>query len=181
MDLNGTRCPPADVTPAACGPRCIAQSSCGLNSSRKRSGAEQGLKPRYSLNLSARLSRALSKLIRGRGNLFTATFNALDQLHVETERLQFANQDVERLRHAGFDGGFAFHDGLVDLGAAKHVVRLRGEQLLQDVSRAIRFQRPDFHFSEALSAELRLAAQRLLGDERVRSDRAGVDLVVNQV
>src|SRR5258708_14794929 len=126
-------------------------------------------------------SRALSKLIRGRGDLFTAAFDALDQLHVEAERLQFANQDVERLRHAGFNGGFAFHDGLIDLGAAKHVVGLRGEQLLQDVSRAIRFQRPDFHFAEALSTELRFTAQRLLGDERVRSDRAGVDLVVDQV
>src|SRR5258708_1769283 len=163
------------------------------------SGAEQGLKPQLILlTFSARLkscpfkAKAFqklrhgpkpcpSKLIRGRGDLFTAAFDALDQLHVETERLQFANQDVERLRHAGFNGGFAFHDGLIDLGAAKHVVGLRGEQLLQDVSRAIRFQRPDFHFAEALSTELRFTAQRLLGDERVRSDRAGVDLVVDQV
>ena len=47
--------------------------------------------------------------------------------------------------------------------------------------RAVSFERPDFHFSEALSAELRLAAQRLLGDQRVRSDRTRVDLVVDQV
>ena len=43
---------------------------------------------------------------------------------------------------------------------------------------AIRFQRPHFHFAEALSAELRLAAQRLLGHERVRSGGTRVHLVV---
>ena len=37
--------------------------------------------------------------------------------------------------------------------------------------RAVGFQRPDLHFAEALAAELRLAAQRLLGDERVRAGR----------
>ena len=52
---------------------------------------------------------------------------------------------------------------------------------MQDVSSAISFQRPHFHLSEALPAELRLAAQRLLGDERIRPDAASVDLVVDQV
>ena len=41
--------------------------------------------------------------------------------------------------------------------------------------------RPDFHFAEALAAVLRLAAQRLLRDERVRPDRAGVNLVRHQM
>ena len=49
------------------------------------------------------------------------------------------------------------------------------------VSRAVGFERPDFHFAETLAAVLRLAAQRLLRDERVRTDRAGVDLVRHQV
>ena len=70
---------------------------------------------------------------------------------------------------------------LVDARAALHVVRLDGEQFLQRVGRAVGFERPDFHFAEALAAVLRLAAQRLLGDERVRSDRAGVDLVGDEV
>ena len=69
----------------------------------------------------------------------------------------------------------------VDAGAALHVVGLDGEQFLQRVGRAVGFQRPDFHFAEALAAVLRLAAQRLLGDERVRTDRAGVNLVRDQV
>src|SRR6185312_12977015 len=100
----------------------------------------------------------------------------LDQLDVQAERLQFADKNVERLRHAGFDRGLTLDDGLVNLGTAKHIVRLRGEQLLQDVRSAICFQRPDFHFAEALSAELRLTTQWLLGDEAVWPDRPGMDL-----
>src|SRR5690606_4682458 len=38
-----------------------------------------------------------------------------------------------------------------------------------------------FHFAETLATELRLSAQRLLGDERVGADRACVHLVVDEV
>ena len=69
----------------------------------------------------------------------------------------------------------------VDARAALHVVGLDGEQFLQRVGRAVGFHRPDFHFAEALAAVLRLAAQRLLRDQRVRTDRAGVNLVRHQV
>ena len=40
---------------------------------------------------------------------------------------------------------------------------------------------PDFHFAQTLSAKLRLTAQRLLGHERIRTDRARMDLVIDQV
>src|SRR6202035_4397085 len=40
---------------------------------------------------------------------------------------------------------------------------------------------PHLHFAEALATELRLPAQRLLGDHGVRAGRSGVDLVVHQV
>src|SRR5467141_3238043 len=105
----------------------------------------------------------------------------LHQLDVQAERLQLANEDVERLGHSGLDARFALDDGLVDLRAAIDVVRLRREQLLQDVRRAVGFQCPDFHFAEALAAELRLAAERLLRDERVRADGARVNLVVDEM
>src|SRR5207302_6212468 len=105
----------------------------------------------------------------------------LDQLYIQAERLQLANQHVEGLGDAGLHGGFRLHDGLVNLGAAIDVVRLCGEQLLQDEGCAVGFQRPDFHFSEALAAELGLAAQRLLRDQRVRANGACVNLVVHQV
>src|SRR5207249_4813472 len=82
---------------------------------------------------------------------------------------------------ARLNARFAFDDGLVDLRAAIDVVGLRREQLLQDVRCTVGFERPDFHFAEALSAELRLAAQRLLSDERVRPDGTSVNLVVNKM
>src|SRR5260370_1594332 len=105
----------------------------------------------------------------------------LHQLDVQAERLQLADEHVERLRHARLNTRFTFYDGLVNLCAAIDGLRLRREQLLQDVRWAVRFQRPDFHFAEALAAELCLAAERLLRDERVRPDAAGMDLVVDKV
>ena len=62
-----------------------------------------------------------------------------------------------------------------------HVVGFHREQFLQGVSRAVRFERPDFHLAETLAAVLRLAAERLLRDERVRTNRAGVNLVRHQM
>src|SRR5712664_1340523 len=105
----------------------------------------------------------------------------LHQLDVQAERLQLSDEDVERFRHAGLDARFALDDGLVNLRAAIDVVRLRREQLLQDVRCAVGFQCPDFHFAEALAAELRLAAERLLRDERVRADGTRVNLVVDEM
>src|SRR5262245_23119214 len=103
------------------------------------------------------------------------------ELDVEAETLQFTDQDVERLRQPGLDGGIALDQGLVDLGPAVDVVGLDGQQLLEDVRGAVRLERPDLHLTEPLAAELRLAAQRLLRDEGVRSDRSRVDLVVHEV
>ena len=88
---------------------------------------------------------------------------------------------LKRFRDTGFERVFAADDRFVDLGAAGHVVRLHGQDFLQRVGGAIGFERPDFHFAETLAAELRLAAQRLLGDERVRTDRTRMDLVVHQM
>ena len=104
-----------------------------------------------------------------------------DQLDVEAERAHFLDEHVEALGNAGLEGVVAADDRLVDLGAAGDVVRLDGQHLLQRVGGAVGFERPHLHFAEALAAELRLAAQRLLGDEAVGTDRAGVDLVVDEV
>src|SRR5580704_6540025 len=117
-------------------------------------------------------------LIRG---LFRRRLLPLHQFDVQAEGLQLTDQDVERLGHAGFDTRFAFDDGLVDFCAAINVVGLRREQLLQDVRGAVGLERPDFHFAEALAAELRFATERLLGDERVRTDGPCVNLVVDEV
>src|SRR5215470_5146226 len=61
-------------------------------------------------------------LVGSRCHLLAAAFNTLDQLHIETERLQLADQNVEGLRDARFNGGLTFHNGLINLGAAKDVV-----------------------------------------------------------
>ena len=103
------------------------------------------------------------------------------QLDVEAERAHFLDEHVEALRDAGLERVVAAHDRLVDLGAAGHVVRLHRQHLLQRVGGAVSFERPDLHLAEALAAELRLAAQRLLGDELVGADRARVDLVVDEM
>src|SRR5882672_6133473 len=87
------------------------------------------------------------------------------QIYVDTQRAYFLHQHVERLRHSGVDLVVALDDVLVDLGAAVDVVGLDREHLLQRVRRSISFERPDLHLAEALPAELRLAAQRLLGDQ----------------
>src|ERR1043165_7514024 len=105
----------------------------------------------------------------------------LHQLHVQAQRLELADEHVERLRQARLERRVALDDRFVDLRAARDVVGLRREQLLEDVRRAVGLERPHLHFAEALTAELRLAAERLLRDERIRPDRARVDLVVDQV
>src|SRR5512138_1973911 len=85
----------------------------------------------------------------------------LDQLDVQAQTLQLPDQHVERIGDAGVVRRVALDDRLVDLGAAVDVVRLRGQQLLQDVGRAVGLERPDLHLAEALAAELGLAAERL--------------------
>src|SRR5688572_9598386 len=46
---------------------------------------------------------------------------------------------------------------------------------------AVRFERPHLHLAKPLAAELRLAGERLLRHERVRSNAPRVDLVVHEV
>src|SRR3954462_5990738 len=105
----------------------------------------------------------------------------LEELDVETEALELAHENGEGLGQPRRIRDSAFDDRLIYLAAAFPVVALDRQQLLEGVGGAVGLERPDLHLSEALAAELRLAAQRLLGDQRVRSDRPRVDLVVHQV
>src|SRR5690349_615909 len=113
-------------------------------------------------------------------DLFISRFGGPES-HLETERLQFLHQYVERFGDAGLRQILPLHDRFVHLAPAIHVVRLDREHLLQHVRGAVRFQRPHFHLPEPLTAELRLTRQWLLGHQRVRTDRPGVDLVIYQV
>src|SRR5690606_24454178 len=75
----------------------------------------------------------------------------------------------------------ALDDRLVDLRPAGDVVALTGQEFLQDMGGTVCLKSPDLHLAEPLSAELRLTAERLLGDKRVRADGPCMDLVVDQV
>src|SRR6266850_8099295 len=103
------------------------------------------------------------------------------KLDVHAKALELLDQHVERLGRAGRGRILSLDDRLVDARPPRDVVRLHGEKLLERERRAIRLERPHLHLAESLSSELRLAAQRLLGDERIRPGRAGVDLVVHEV
>src|SRR3989344_1601372 len=103
------------------------------------------------------------------------------EFDVQPQALEFPDQHVERFRHIDPADGLALDDGFVGLAPAGHVIGFDGQYLLKGVSRAIGFERPDFHFPEALAAELGLAPQGLLGDERVRANGSLVDLVLHHV
>ena len=83
------------------------------------------------------------------------------------------HRDTERDRGAGLEDVLVLDHRLVDLGPAVDVVGLDGQELLQDVRGAVGLERPHLHLAEALAAEARLAAQRLLRDQRVRDRSPG--------
>ena len=107
----------------------------------------------------------------GEGRLFAADAD------IEAEALHFLDEHIEGLRSAGFERVVALDDALVNAGAAGDIVGLDREEFLERVGGSVGLERPDFHFSETLATVLGLAAERLLGDEAVRSDSAGVDFV----
>ena len=102
-------------------------------------------------------------------------------LDVETQRLHLFHQNLEALRDSWLLDVLALDDRLIDLHAAKDVVGLDGQELLQSVGGAVGLESPHLHLTEALSTELSLTTERLLGDHRVRACRASVNLVVDQV
>src|SRR5688572_20973678 len=55
---------------------------------------------------------------------WAGTGSVLLELDVDRERADLLDQDVERLRHAGFHPVVAVDDVLVHLGPAVHVIRL---------------------------------------------------------
>src|SRR5208282_6158214 len=91
----------------------------------------------------------------------------LEQLHVQAERLELLDHNVERFGQSGLERVLALDDRFVHSRSSRHVVGLNREHLLQGVGGAVSFQRPHFHFTEPLPAELSLAAQRLLRNQAV--------------
>src|SRR5882724_327808 len=107
--------------------------------------------------------------------------SVLPDANVEAQTLHFLHQHVERLGRPRFERVVTLDDGLVNPRAALHVVTLDSKQLLQRVCAPVGLHGPDFHFTEALAAILRLAAERLLRDQRVRTNCARVNLVRHEM
>src|SRR5688572_1607739 len=105
----------------------------------------------------------------------------LEQFDVETKTLQFTYKHVEGFRNVDLADRFSLDDGFVSLGTSWDVVRLNGENFLKRVRSTVSFKCPYFHFTKALTSKLRLTTKRLLGNERVRTNGALVDLVLNHV
>src|SRR6185436_8101566 len=110
----------------------------------------------------AQLLRRAEHLVVGLAHLQGHTV-AGEHLDIEAQRLQLLEQHLERLRDARLRDVLSLDDRLVDLDAPEDVVGLDRQQLLQRVGRAVGLHRPALHLTEALTTELRLTTQRLLG------------------
>ena len=100
---------------------------------------------------------------------------------IQAQRLKLLEENLEGLRNARARDVGSLNDRLVCLDTADDIIRLHGQNLLQRVGCAVCLECPDLHFSETLAAELSLAAQRLLCNQRVRAGRTCMDLIVDQM
>src|SRR5947208_7502398 len=132
----------------------------------------------FALEADAEVQRDLGDVFFTKHDLALVLAQDLDP---ERKAFQLLDEHAERLRDARLERVVALDDRLVSLDAADDVVRLHGQDLLQDVRGAVRLERPHLHLAKPLASELRLAAQRLLGDQAVGPGRPGMDLVLDQV
>src|SRR2546430_1392412 len=122
----------------------------------------RGILPEFlSFKRDSKVERNLRYVLFTQYNLPLVLAQDLDP---ERKALQLLHQHSERLRDAGLERVVALDDRLVCLHAADDVVRLDGQDLLQNVGGAVRLERPNLHLSEPLAAELRLAAERVQND-----------------
>src|SRR5579871_5899117 len=147
MGSNETRC-----SSASCGSNAPAHGALKSSSRYRRHSVPSELSPLHAASSSYAAVASNQNLVRCRdvasyvstpmlliccrAGCWLALGN-LDQLHIQAQRLQLADQHVERLRHAGLHGSFALDDGLVNLGSAIDIVGLRRQQLLQNERRPV--------------------------------------------
>src|SRR5882724_1828331 len=91
------------------------------------------------------------------------------------------HKHVEGLRYTRPRDIITLDDRLIGLRTADDIIRLEGEQFLQDIRRAISFQRPNFHFAKTLTTELRFTTQRLLRNKAVWPDAPRVHLIIHHM
>src|ERR1700685_2441310 len=100
----------------------------------------------------------------------------LEQLHIQAERLELLDHNVERLGQSGLERVLALDDRFVHSRSSRHVVGFNREPLLHCDRRAVSPERPHCHLAEPLPSELRLAAERLLRNQAVGTSRPRVNL-----
>src|SRR3989344_707280 len=106
---------------------------------------------------------------------------AFYKFHVDTEASEVPDKHVKCGRCVRFFDAFSGNDGIERRRATQDVVGFNGEYFAQAVCGAVAEERPDLHFSDALTSVLRLAAQGLLRRKRVRTDGAHVNFVFYHV
>jgi len=85
-----------------------------------------------------------------------------DRFHSQAKALQFFDEDSEGSWDAWFFDGLTFDDRLISVNTSLYIIRFDSEHFLKRISSSISLERPNFHFTESLTAKLRLAAERLL-------------------
>ena len=95
--------------------------------------------------------------------------------------MKFLDKDAEGSRQTGILNLIALDNSFIGRHTALDIIGFDREHFLQGVSGTVSFQRPHFHFTETLAAELGLTAQRLLRNKAVRAGGTGMDLVLDQV
>src|SRR5690606_22451909 len=103
------------------------------------------------------------------------------QVHIKRQTTKLIDEHVEGGRGMRMADLLASDDGVKSGRTTNDVVGFDGEHFSQGIGGAVSEKRPHFHLSEALTADLRLAAKRLLGNEGVWTNGTHVDLVLHHV
>src|SRR3989344_1399232 len=108
-------------------------------------------------------------------------FLKLEEFWFEAKCPTLLEEHGEGFRGRRLLDGLALYQSFVRAAPTNGVIRFNREHLLQDVRCAVGFECPHLHFSKALTAMLCLASERLLGDEGVGTNGAGMDLILYEV
>src|SRR3979411_1897163 len=107
----------------------------------------------FALEADAEVQRDLGNVLVRQNDLALVLAQDLDP---ERKAFKLLDHHAERLRDAGLKGVAALHDRLVRLHASDDVVGLHGQDLLEDVRRAVGLEGPDLHLTDPLNAALRI-------------------------
>src|SRR5688572_475468 len=93
---------------------------------------------------------------------FDRVTGLVDRFNGKTKGLQFLYEHSKGGGDAGLLDRLTLHDRLVGVHTSLNIIRFDRQHFLKGMRGTIGFERPHFHFTEALTAELRLTTERLL-------------------